>query len=304
MRLYEQRNNTRETQCSYCFIVGHNKRNCPTMKAHWDANPQVHEIYDHDSLTGIDKSMFSLRYQSWYGDDHAKQQFRASWEYMKNRFAPKTETTKPRKATKCGFCGEGDHTRRNCENMKNFVYVLEQTNREYRSQFYDRYIEGMGLGAGALVRLQTGDATEPHVALVTELDPSKIMFTNLKNRWSDYHSRQHVGFIIGDNKIKRELSDLLYDPNYYDNHSNLGIWSELYSNWGLLREVISSAPNRPSKEWFLGQAPCFDWIVKRRDQMTLVSELSHLINAFYPHDDLKERLGEEIYRAYFRQYTR
>lgn len=304
MRLYEQRNDKRQIQCNYCYKIGHNKRHCPTMKAHWDANPQVHETYDHDSLIGIDKSMFAQRYQQWYGDEQAKHEFRAHWQYMKDRFAPKSETKKPRKATKCGFCGEEGHTRRNCETMKNFIHVLEQTNREYRSQFYDRFIEGMGLGAGALVQLQSPNIGETHVALVTDLDPSKIIFTNLKTRWSDYHSKHHVGFMIGSDKIRRELSNLFYDEDYYESQHDLGVWNELYSNWGVFRSVISPAPNRPSKEWFLGQAPCFDWIVKKRDHGTLVGSLSHLINAFYPHDDLKERIGEEMYRAYFRQYAR
>ena len=46
MKIYEERNKKREIQCNYCFHEGHNKRHCPTMKAQWDANPQVHESYD------------------------------------------------------------------------------------------------------------------------------------------------------------------------------------------------------------------------------------------------------------------
>jgi len=302
MRLYEQRNDKDTIQCSYCFETGHNKRYCPTMKAQWDANPQVHETYDHDSLVEIDKTMFPNGYQTYYGDEQAKNQFRGHWEYMQNRYAPKAETNKARKATKCGFCGEEGHTRRNCESMKNFVYVLEQTNREYRSQFYDRYIEGMGLGAGALVQMRTGNETESIVGLVTGFNPNDIVFTNLKSRWSDYHSKVKMTYMVDGQQWTREFSSLIYDKDYYDNHKEHGVWSEFYSHWGSLRGVLSPAPNRPSKEWFMGQAPCFNWIVKKRDQGTLISTLSELINEFYVHDDLKERLGESVYDTYFKRY--
>ena len=62
----------RDISCGYCHEDGHNKRHCPKMKAHWDANPQVHETYDHASLTGIDKTMFPTHYQNYWGDDCAK----------------------------------------------------------------------------------------------------------------------------------------------------------------------------------------------------------------------------------------
>lgn len=304
MRLYEQRNDTRSIQCNYCYVIGHNKRYCPAMKAHWDANPQVHETYDHDSVVGVDKAMFPTQYQQWYGDDNAKNQFRAHWQYMKTRYAPKTETKTPRKATKCGFCGEEGHTRRNCKAMKNFVHVLEECNKEYRSQFYDRYIEGMGLGAGALVQMSVGNEREPVIGLVTEFNVNEIVFTNLKNRWSDYHSKAKMYYMIDGCKWSREFSSLLHDENYYDNHKEHGVWSEFYSHWGALRGVLSPAPNRPSKEWFMGQAPCFDWIVKKREQVILMNTFSELINEFYIHDDLKERIGEEMYGLCFRRYGR
>ena len=300
MRLYQQRDKKNTISCGYCFTEGHSKRHCPAMKAQWDANPQIHETYDHETLVDIDNSMFPLAYRNWYNDDHAKSQFRGHWLYMKKRFAPKSDTKKTRRATKCGFCGEEGHTRRNCEVMKNFVYVLEECNKENRSQFYDRYIEGMGLGAGALVQLRTNGQEKLLVALVTGFDPNEVIFTNLKNRWSDYHSKVQMSLMVEGKKWSREFSSLLYDKDYYTKHREHGVWTEFYSQWGALHGVISPAPNKPSKEWFLGQAPCFDWIVKKRNQENLLGGLSGLIKEFYPHDDLSERLGEETYHVHFR----
>ncbi len=299
MRLYEQRNDTRSIQCNYCYVIGHNKRNCPTMKAHWDANPQVHETYDHDSVVGVDKTMFSTQFQQWYGDDNAKNQFRAHWQYMKTRYAPKTETKTPRKATKCGFCGEEGHTRRNCKAMKNFVHVLNETNRGYRSAFYDRFVEGLGLGAGALIQVQPHNS-EPTVSMITSFPTDKIMFTNLKSRWNDLHTKMNVEIMLGDRKFERNLFDgEIYHPDYYDEFNSLGLWSAIYGSWGMIQAVVSPAPNRPTKEWFMGQAPCFDWVVKKRGHLYLMNEFSTIIKEFYPHDDLEKKLGRKVYDRYY-----
>jgi hypothetical protein len=300
MRLYEQRNNPRSIQCNYCYKTGHNKRNCPTMKAHWDANPQVHETYDHDSVVGVDKTMFPTHYQQWYGDDNARNEFRSHWQYMKTRFAEKPKARKPRKATKCGFCGEEGHTRRNCKAMKNFVHVLNETNRGYRSAFYDRFVEGLGLGAGALIQVQPHNS-EPTVSMITSFPTDNIMFTNLKSRWSDFHTKMNVEIMLGDRKCKRNLFDgAIYHPNYHDEFNSLGLWSAIYGSWGMIQSVVSPAPNRPTKEWFMGQAPCFDWVVKKRGYLYLMHEFSTIIKEFYPHDDLKEKLGGEVYGRFYR----
>ena len=144
MRLYEDRNKKRQIQCNYCHHEGHNKRNCPTMKAQWLANPQVHETYDRNGLTAIDKTMFPVHYQHYWGDDDARRQFRSHWRYMKN----------------------------------NFVYVLKQTNKAYRAAYYDKFVEGMGLGAGALVSAQGYDGES--MGIITSFPTEQIMFTNIR----------------------------------------------------------------------------------------------------------------------------
>lgn len=298
MRLYEQRNNTRDIQCGYCFTAGHNKRHCPTMKAQWDANPQVHEAYDHDSLVEIDKSMFPTQYQQWYGDDNAKQQFRAHWQYMKNRFAEKSETksTKPRKKPKCGFCGATTHNRRNCGQLKNFVYVLNETNKAYREAYYDRYIEGMGLGAGALLTIR-GPHDSDFMAIITSFPTDKIMFTNLKPSWSDYTTKAWTNIMVNGRKNSIDLSnDLFYTDEEVEWDDT---WRQFHSRWGRIKAVTSPAPNRPSKEWFLGQTPCFDWVVKKRDQSVLMHEFGTLIKQFYPHDNLRSKLGAKCYDKFY-----
>ena len=300
MKIYENKDRKREIQCNYCYHEGHNKRHCPHMKAQWDANPQVHETYDHESVVGVDKSMFPVHYQNFWGDDQARIQFRSHWIYMKNRFAPKTKTKpKKRRKTKCGFCGSTAHTRRNCKKLKNFVHVLNETNKGYRSQFYDKFIERMGMGAGALVSAYGYDGDS--VALITSFQTDKIMFTNLLRTWNEYHTTATVELNMGGTSIKTNMgSDIFRVPDYSDEFfDRVGIWKNMYSTWGRIVNVVSPAPKRPTKEWFMGQSPCFDWVVKKRGIHDLMGQLHHLIKEFYPHKNLRAKLGAKVYDAYY-----
>lgn len=300
MKIYENKDRKRDISCGYCHHEGHNKRHCPTMKAHWDANPQVHETYDHASLKAIDKSMFPVQYQNFWGNDCAKRQFRAHWRYMRTRFAPKAETkTKKRRKPKCGFCGSTAHNRRNCGKLKNFVHVLNETNKAYRSEFYDRYIEGMGMGAGALVSAYGYDGDG--VALVTSFPTEKIMFTNLLRTWNDYHTSAIVQINMSGTSIKCNMGSDIFRVNAYtdDFFDEVGIWKNMYSTWGRIVSVVSPAPKKPTKEWFLGQTPCYEWVVKKKDNMSLMSQFHHLIKRFYPHQNLRAKLGAKVYDQFY-----
>ena len=120
MKLYKNRNNKRDISCGYCLNDGHNKRNCPTMKKHWELNKHLTRNELHScNLTGVDITMFPSAYANYYGDSQAEQQFRAHFRYMKDRYEPKTSTKKKKRSKpKCGFCGSTAHTRRNCNKMK------------------------------------------------------------------------------------------------------------------------------------------------------------------------------------------
>ena len=179
--------------------------------------------------------------------------------------------------------------------MKNFIYVLEECNKEYRSQFYDRFVEGMGLGAGALLETRTGG-----VGICTLFPTDDIMFTNLKRTWSDYHSVAKIHILADGDIWKPDLaSNFFRCVDAYDKQDERGYWACMYGTWGNIESVMSPAPNKPTKEWFLGQTPCFDWVVKKRSQKHIIGELYHLIKHFYPHNNLRTKLGAKTYDRYY-----
>ena len=311
MKIYDNRNKKREIQCNYCYGEGHNKRNCPTMKAHWETNKHLDpKTMVGDDLIGVDTTMFPKYYQTYWGDESAHRQYLNHLAYMTKRFAPKDETkTKKRKKVSCGFCGSKAHTRRNCKKMKNFVYVLNETNKAFRSEYYDRYVEGMGLGAGALVEQRTGDRYssdgETTVCIVTEFPTESIMFTNTLYRWSDYHTTHRITTLPNGTIHKMDATQgFFFDKDHpgsnYDRNLRLyGHFDYMHSGYGQILKVVSPAPNRPSKEWFMGQSPCFDFIVKKRKIGQLMADLGGIIKKFYPHDNLRSKLGAKIYDQYW-----
>ena len=300
MKIYENKDHKREIQCNYCYREGHNKRHCPHMKAHWENNPQVHETYDHLSLKGVDVTMFPSHYSRFWGDEDAKRQFRSHWIYMKNRFATNVKTKpKKRKKSKCGFCGSAAHNRRNCTKLKNFVHVLKETNKGYRSQFYDRFIEGMGLGAGALVSIKIHGHDQKSVGIVTNFPTESIMFTNLKRNWSDYSTKAKMVMQVNGEPFNVDISNSWLHEEDYDKLGSYGIWANMYSPWGYVHGIISPAPKKPSKEWFLGQTPCFEWVVKKKGNMELMVQFHHLIKEFYPHKNLRAKLGAKVYDHFY-----
>ncbi len=308
MRIYEERNKKRSFQCGYCYNDGHNKRNCPHMKQQWEANANLHGLSRHQlaqaTVQGVDKTMFPTTWQSYYTDADAVRQFRGHWRYMTDRFSasPVKAKAKKRKKARCGFCGSTAHNRRNCNKLKNFIYVLEQTNKAYRSAYYDRFIEGMGLGAGALVSLHSpfgyGDQTDG-VAILASFPSEQIQFTNLKRSWSDYTTKAISKVLLNGQTFEIDLAHECFHTDYDYYNPSLGIWSPMYGRWGRVKSVISPAPKKPTKEWFLGQSPCFEWIVKKRDQATLLGEFNVIIKHFYPHNNLRSKLGAKAYDKFF-----
>ena len=127
----------------------------------------------------------------------------------------KTKTTRTTQGKpKCGFCGSTAHNRRNCNKLKNFVYVLNETNKAYRAAYYDRFIEGMGLGAGALITLRNMYRDDEQMAIMTSFPTEQIMFTNLKVSWSDYSTRAYADLLVGGAKARVDLAnDTFYDDS-------------------------------------------------------------------------------------------
>ena len=164
MQIYEKRNqHKRTTHCPTCGNTGHMWMTCPVPAKMMELKKQGKEP---------DVSLFSSWYQNSYsrrlenGKLHYEQHI---WRKMESELARQERRKEQRKEKKarherlfgkpakrkvsCGFCGETGHNRRHCDVMNNFVDDLERASQNYRKQFYDRFVKGMGFAEGALLSL-------------------------------------------------------------------------------------------------------------------------------------------------------
>lgn len=291
MQIYEKRNDKREIRCHYCWNMGHNKRHCPHLKQHYEANKDWDRLSPTQPV-GVTASMFPSS-NLLNPDAVAVRQFRAHFEYAKSVHSPKVSAPRKRKKSRCGFCGSTRHNRRNCNNMKNFLKDLEATERAYRSIVYETLIDGMGFGLGAFVEVSdisaAGQVMSTKNSLVTSLDLDSISIGNRQTRWSEY--RTDLSFGLGgeknnpwrwqDGDFARGLGELYSIPSHF-----------IHNGYGeLITKMIAPAPSKPSKEWFLGQSPAFGWVVKKKKLSDLFWIYGSTMKEYHPN-------GENIYKKW------
>lgn len=293
MRLYEERNDKRTIRCGYCFGEGHNKRNCPHLKRHFLWNKNWDQISTR-GLVGITTTHFA---NCWHnvGENQAKWHFRDHFEYAKGLYSDQAIATprKPRKKTKCGFCGSRAHTRRNCKAMKQFVKDLEQANKGFRSEVYDALFRDMGFGVGAFIEQSEqdwyGETKVFSQGLVTSLDMNTVSICNLLDRWSDYAS-QFTFKVDGQFQYGHRWSEGCFSQEL-GNGYNLPPKYVQQGYGTTISSILAPAPSTPSKDWFLGQSPAFDWVVKKRDLKTLWGAFRYSIKQYHPN-------GEKVFEKW------
>ena len=285
MKLYENRDRKNQITCGYCCHEGHNKRNCPTLRRHWEANkdwepPLVSDLKD---INGSD-------FGGWFNlsDLDAKRTFARHFGYISDIMTSPRTTPKKRKASKCGFCGSKRHTRRNCSLMGKFVKILEETNRAYRKKFYEEVFVKTGLGIGAFVEIvQYRHASVPAeqnpTSIITDIDFDSISIGNRFNRWSHWATNLDVKVIINDRE--QSIGDSLMLGTSFPLLDRMQM-RHLTSDYEGITNVIVPAPSIPDKEWFLGQSPAFDWVVKKKSLSTLFDAYRGLISLYHPEGDV------------------
>lgn len=286
MKLYEKRNKKSTNKCNYCRHEGHNKRHCPTLRRHWEANKNWNG--DMSLLKDVKGSDFG----GWWclSDDDARRVFRYHFDYINKLMTAPKKAPKKRKATKCGFCGSSRHTRRNCSLMGEFVKVLEETNKAYRKSFYENVFVKYGLGIGAFVQFKeyvwnatTGVTDAEMTSLIMDIDFDSISIGNRYSRWSDWHTELQVKYRL-DDKEKNFGSDLFLESAFpLLDEDKMG---HLTSTFEGISKVIVPAPSLPDKEWFLGRSPAFEWVVKKKSLHSLFTTYGSNIGHYHPEGDV------------------
>ena len=295
MKIYESRNNTYQVNCSYCNNLGHNKRYCPALRKHWEANK--HKNYKETLQYDWEVSSTDFNFYRGWSDSDASRRFNHHYLYIKKIMETSTTTTpKNRKAPQCGFCKSKEHTRRNCSHMGEFVKILEETNRAYREYFYDEIIAKRGISIGSYVEVAQWNTTESAYGMITTFDLDKISIGNLFTRWSDYNTANPVIVEGGGETVMTSHSDMFHSSLFSEEENNCKeTLRSLVNHYYGISKVIAPAPSVPDKEWFLGQSPAFDWVVKKKSLESLFLTYMHVISKFHPNgSEVVKKLRELI----------
>ena len=304
MKIYENRNtNKKITHCPTCGNEGHMWMTCPVPAKMMELKKQGKEP---------DISLYSKWYQNSYsrrlenGKLHYEQHI---WRKMESELARQERRKEQRKEKKarherlfgkpakrkvsCGFCGETGHNRRHCDLMFNFVDDLERASQNYRKQFYDRFVKGMGFAEGALLALSANHWRAKNkwiddwsgIGIITNISWDQVnMGLSLQN-W-EYKSIMKVEILVdGSSHTLENPWNALVEQDTTEGKE--GEIAELFhrgSSWGVkIDSILAPSENIPSEEWFNdGYTECWEWIAKNKRLDDVSCYLSPLIAKWHP----------------------
>ena len=196
--------------------------------------------------------------------------------------------SKGKRAKSCGFCGGTGHNRRDCSEMTTLNNRLIRANNHWRQRLYKTFVEEMGIGAGALIKVteQTGSwnnrTTEEHVAIITSVNWNELnMFCHVDRNNRNWNTRIHdnlespLNIKVQVNGRERMLSFPERNGQSYavidDVHGRPLIDTLGYNyNSVTFKSTMSPTETPLSEDWLTqGQAECVEFITKRYSQEKL-----------------------------------
>jgi hypothetical protein len=327
MRAFNQSNNSStssnyhhqrsKSSCSYCGDVDHQVTSCPHVKSDW-AMFQSFTIpcSDPDNWTNNPKAKAAgQRWNSqsnnarWFKDPTGWSKWHAQCEkayekILKAEARAKVKTGSTTKRVKsCGFCGGIGHNRRDCPEMTALNKRLIRANNHWRQRLYDYFVEELGLGVGALIKIdQSHRWQQPdseHVAIVTSINWDELnMFCYTDNNGSNWNTRVHQN-LQSPLSIKVQVDGKQRCVSWRSRGSSrYGVVNDVHgrplidnyeTDWNSVKfkSVISPTETPLSEDWLTqGQAECVQFITKK-----------------YSFDKLKEWKGIKILEDYEKRYN-
>ena len=174
MQIYNNQQNTGNSSgnskpsCSYCGDVEHRATDCPHVANDWamfqkflipcsDPNNWTNNPKSKGNGQSTWKSQANIahwfRHPTGWGKWYAQCEKAHNKQVVAKAKAQAKAKGKIKAKPKCGFCGSHDHNRRNCSQMETFIDKAIQANREWRQQFYDKFVGELGISEGALLSL-------------------------------------------------------------------------------------------------------------------------------------------------------
>ena len=330
MRAFNKANNsttvdhrTRSTSsCSYCGDPDHQVTSCPHVKSDW-AMFQAFTIpcSDADNWTNNPKAP-AVGQNRWSTQQSTARWFKdpsgwSKWYHQCEKAMGKIKAKEIRDAAKanakstgkrvksCGFCGGKGHNRRDCAEMTALNKRIIRANNHWRQRLYKTFVEELGLGEGALVKV-TEDVgswnarqTVEHVAIVTSINWDQLnMFSYVDLNSQSWRNRVHENLqapLIIKVQVNGEERTMCWGERSGSNYPTIKdvhgrhLIDVLPSTYRAVhfKSVMSPTEIPLSEDWLTqGQAECVEFITKK-----------------YSYERLEQWKGIDVLEKYERRFN-
>ena len=287
MKIYEDKDKKdpyrSAPRCGYCRHEGHNQYNCPEVAKDW-AWWKNHQVPVTPSRYYGGRSTPKY-WGEWY------QKCKELYEEQQRRaLAPKAK--RPKANTKCGFCGEHGHNRRNCKEMGTFKQDCYKANENWRRAAYKELVEKHGICVGACVEVQkpagwrsTDKKPTVEVAIITEVNFDSLNLMAAKkcyyNGYVDpYECQLKIKALINGQEewIRMDTTDNHYKPDDFayglPKLSKVIFAKQSFTNWGswYVSKLLSPSEHPLDENWVTGYKDAFNLMLKKRSLEQLDSD--------------------------------
>ena len=292
MQIYEKRNDKSyhtTPRCGYCRQEGHNQYQCPQVAKDWES---WKDFKVPERKTGW---YMSRHHPKYWGDWYEKCKSVYN-EQQRRKNKPKISRT--RAASKCGFCGNTEHNRRHCPEMKEFLQKCYKANENWRRAAYKELVEKHGICVGAAIEVKRKDGWGGNAKVISEVGLiTKVNFESLnvmaaKDVWysgnvDPYTCSLEVCALIDgqERNIKIQTtknggySDT-WEKDFIRINSDLVAKSSTgyYQSWNLSK-VLSRSEYPLDENWITDYKGAFELLLKKRSKEQLDNDgITSLIN--------------------------
>jgi hypothetical protein len=198
--------------------------------------------------------------------------------------------------------------------MNNFVDDLERAAQNYRKQFYERFVKGMGFAEGALLSLSANHWRSngrwiddwSGIGIVTDISWDQVNMGLTLSSW-DYKSILKINVLVNGetHTIENPWNALVEQDTVAGKEGEIAELFARGSSWSAKIEgILAPSENIPSEEWFNdGYTECWEWIAKNNSLSDVSGYLSPLIAKWHP-SRRGRNAGKLNYRLSQYGYTR
>tara|TARA_R100000008_G_scaffold49794_1_gene29712 strand:+ start:434 stop:1327 length:894 start_codon:yes stop_codon:yes gene_type:complete len=275
MRIFENKEQSpygrRAPACSYCRVRGHNVNECPNVKDDF----QLWENYKVPINSPTAKTCTWFKNPKYWGEWYTKcSEAYHKQEAFKARQEKKKTSGKKSVVRHCGFCGETDHTRRNCKTKDSFLQECYEANENWRRAAYQHLVKDLGLSVGAIIKVKEctyygqSEAKE-RIATISSINWDSLnICTGREWGWDNGWIAQglQIQAILDGKKINIQEQSK-------DGHSGQGnitqdksVIANLVRGYSSFKFVglLSRSPHELSEEWVTSYKQAFDYLVKKK----------------------------------------